>query len=169
MNKKIIVGVVIVLIVVIAGVVFYSSSSSSTLTTTPPVVLPDQTVPIVSDTASTSQVLASSTVSNKQSSGDLFSKYKYFSKAHEIFPVLAADTKKALGAFSYTKTDLGNNVYKFTLVNNAEGYKGQSVVVSSDQSVYFIEPALGDDSTSEDSVTTDDLLVAVDAQGNILK
>ena len=99
----------------------------------------------------------------------LFTQYKNYSKAHEIFPVLAADTKKALGAFSYTEVSLGNNTYRFTLTNGAEGYKGQSVVVTAGQSVYFIEPAAGDDSASEDSITTDDSLVAVNAQGYVLQ
>ncbi len=112
---------------------------------------------------------ATDTLSPMQNTGMLFSQYKYYSKANEIFPTMATTTKEALGAFSYTKTDLGNNIYKFTLVNNAEGYKGQSVTVSADQSVYFIEPFKRDDSVTEDSVTTDDILMAVNAQGYILK
>ncbi len=50
-----------------------------------------------------------------------------------------------------------------------DGYQGQSVVVSSGQYMYFIESSTGDDSVSEDSITTDDSLVAVDAQGYVLK
>ena len=156
MNKKIIIGIVAVLIII---VLFLIMNTTNTTTVTNPTV----NQPQINTTTATSTSLL------MQSSGAQFSQYKYFSKAHEIFPTLAADTKKALGAFSYNKESLGNNLYKFTLTNNAEGYKGQSVIVSGDQFVYFIEPALGDDSASEDSVTTDDILMAVDAQGNILK
>ena len=74
-----------------------------------------------------------------------------------------------MGAFGYTTEDLGNNTYRITLTNNAEGYVGQSVVVSGDQAVYFIELSGRDDTDTEDSGTADDFLLAVDAQGNILK
>ncbi len=104
-----------------------------------------------------------------QSTGMLFTQYKNYAKAHEVFPTLGTDTKKAMGAFSYTQENLGNNTYRITLTNSAEDYQGQSVVVGEGQSVYFIEPSAGDDSASEDSITTDDSLVAVDAQGYILQ
>jgi len=155
MNKKIVLGIIAVLVIVGAVSLYLNNSN----VTTPP-----------STTQTTTQTQATvSTVPLMQSTAEQFSQYKYFTKAHEIFPTLAADTTKALGAFSYSKEDLGNNVYRFTLTNSAEGYKGQSVVVGAGQSVYFIEPATGDDSATEDSITTDDILMAVDAQGNILK
>lgn len=152
-------GVIGVLAVIGVAVMFMKNSGSAISTASV----------AMSQTQTTSTVVASSTVPLMQNSGALFSQYKYFSKAHEIFPTLATGTVKALGAFSYTKEDLGNNVYRFTLTNNAEGYQGQSVVISGNQSVYFIEPSTGDDSATEDSITTDDSLVAVDAQGHILK
>lgn len=163
MNKKMIVGGIIVVVVVIGAISLFRNNSGSAVTTAPTPVTQAQTAP------APSAALASSTVPLMQSTGALFSKYAYVSKAHEIFPTLGADTKAALGAFGYTKEDLGNNVYRFTLTNNAEGYQGQSVVVSGDQSVYFIERSTGDDSKTEDSSVNDDILVAVDAQGNILK
>ena len=170
MNKKTIVIGIIGIIAIVGAVSLISNSNNSgiaavntTPATTPPVTTQAQTV------ASSSPAAASSTTPLMQSTGALFTQYKNYSKAHEVFPTLAPDTKKALGAFSYTKEDLGNNTFRFTLTNNAEGYKGQSVVVSGSQSVYFIEPANGDDSASEDSITTDDSLVAVDAQGYVLK
>ena len=47
---------------------------------------------------------------------------------------------------------------------------GQSASqVAAGQSVYFIEPANRDDSATEDSITTDDSLIAVDAQGYMLQ
>ena len=116
-----------------------------------------------------SPVSASSTVSLMQSTGAPFAQYQYASKAHEIFPTLGADTVKTMGAFGYTTEDLGNNTYRITLTNNAEGYVGQSVVVSGDQAVYFIELSGRDDTDTDDSGTADDFLLAVDAQGNILK
>ena len=166
MNKKTIVLGIIVVVVVIAGASLYINNSGSSAATTPVAVTQTQAVanPVPVSASSTA-----STVPLMQSTGQQFSQYKYFSKAHEVYPTLAADTKTALGAFSYSKQDLGGGVYKFTLTNNAEGYKGQSVTVGPGQSVYFIEPATGDDSATEDSITTDDSLVAVDAQGNILK
>lgn len=154
MNKKIIiVGVIVVLVII--GALSLLNNSSTTTNNTPAVTGQTQ--------------VASSTVSLMQSTRTLFSQDKYFTKAHEIFPTLAADTTKTLGAFSYTKESLGNNVYKITLTNNVEGYKGQSVTVGAGQSVYFIEASSGDDSATEDSGTRDDTLVAVDAQGYELK
>lgn len=162
MNKKMIVAGIIGILVVI-GVVSLLKNNSGSTTNPTAAASQGQTVSLQSPTS------ASSTVPLMQSTGAPFSQYKYVSKAHEIFPTLGADTKATMGAFSYTKEDLGNNVYRFTLTNNAEGYTGQSVVVSGGQFVYFIEPSKGDDSASEDSITTDDFMVAVDAQGNILK
>ncbi len=163
MNKKTIVLGIIVVLVVIAGVSLYMNNSNT----------PPSTAPVAAtQTANPVPVAASGstpTVPLMQSTGQQFSQYKYFSKAHEVYPALAADTKAALGAFSYSQQDLGGGTYKFTLTNNAEGYKGQSVTVGPGQSVYFIEPSTGDDSATEDSITTDDILMAVDAQGNILK
>ena len=164
MNKKIIVIGIIGILVIVGGITLFINNSSTAVSTTAPAAVNQAPT-----TPNPSTVAASSTVSLMISTGALFSQYKYFSKSHEIFPTLAADTVKALGAFGYSKEDLGNNVYRFTLTNNAEGYQGQSVVVSGDQSVYFIEPSTRDDSATEDSITTDDSLVAVDAQGHILK
>ncbi len=167
MNKKTIALGIIVVLVIVAGVSLYINNSNTTPNTTASVA-----AVAVTQTANPVPVAASDsapTVPLMQSSGQQFSQYKYFSKAHEVYPTLAADTKAALGAFSYSQQDLGGGTYKFTLTNNAEGYKGQSVTVGPGQSVYFIEPATGDDSATEDSITTDDSLVAVDAQGNILK
>ena len=163
MNKNMIAGGVIGVLVVVGVVWFFMNNPGATVSTAPAAV--DRAQPA----SNSSSVVASSTIPLMQSTAALFSQYKYFSKSYEIFPTLVTGTVKALGAFSYTKENLGNNVYRFTLTNNAEGYHGQSVVVSGGQSVYFIEPSTGDDSASEDSVTTDDSLVAVDAQGYILK
>ena len=162
MNKNIVVLVIIGIVIVVVGVSLFINSRGTSVSAT---VATSQ----LQSAPNPTPVVASSTVPLMQSTSALFSQYKYFSKSHEIYPTLAADTVKALGAFSYTKEDLGNNTYRFTLTNNAEGYQGQSVVISGDQSVYFIEPSLGDDSATEDSITTDDSLVAVDAQGYILK
>ncbi len=167
MNKKTIAIGIIGIIVIIGAVSLYMNSLGTTVSQ--PSVVVNNTQPVVVANPSAAPAVSQNTVPLMQSTGALFSQYKYFSKAHEIFPTLAADAKAALGAFTYTKVSIGNNIYRFTLVNNAEGYKGQSVVVSGDQSVYFIEPAKGDDSASEDSITTDDSLLAVDAQGYILK
>ena len=155
MNKKIIIGAIVIALIVV-GAISLSHTSNTTTNQQQAVTNP-------------SPVATSSTVPLMQSTGILFSQDKYFSKAHEIFPMLAADTTKALGAFSYTKEGLGNNVYKITLTNNTEGYQGQSVIMSAGQSVYFIESSSGDDSATEDSGTRDDTLVAVDAQGYELK
>ena len=163
MNKKIITAGLIVILVVIGAISLFMNNRGTTTNIAPAVVSQTQT------TSTTPPAPASSTVPLMQNTGALFSQYQYLNKAHEIFPTLAADTKAALGAFSYTKENLGNNTYRFTLTNNTEGYKGQSVVISGDQSAYFIERSSGDDSDSEDSVTADDFLVAVDAQGYILK
>ncbi|MDE1925090.1 MAG: hypothetical protein KGH79_02835 [Patescibacteria group bacterium] len=163
MSKQIIVLGVIGVLAVIGTVTLYMNNSGSAVSVASVAASQTQTTP------NPASVAASSTAPFMQSTGALFSQYKYFSKSHEIFPTLATDTTKALGAFSYTKENLGNNIYRFTLTNSAEGYNGQSVVVSGDQSVYFVEPSTGDDSASEDSITTDDSLIAVDAQGHILK
>ncbi len=166
MNKKTIVMGVIAVLVVVAGVSLYINNPGTSTGTARVAVTQTQATANPLPAAAASAV---SSVPLMQSTGQQFSQYKYFTKAHEIYPALAADTKTALGAFSYSKQDLGGGVYKFTLTNDAEGYKGQSVTVGPGQSVYFIEPATGDDSASEDSITTDDSLVAVDAQGSILK
>ena len=166
MNKKTVVIGIVVVLVVIAGASLYINNLNTPANNISAAVIQTQTV------TNPAPVSASSTGSGvplMQSTGQQFSQYKYFSKAHEVYPTLAADTKTALGAFSYSKQDLGGGVYKFTLTNDAEGYKGQSVTVGPGQTVYFIEPSTGDDSATEDSITTDDSLVAVDAQGNILK
>jgi hypothetical protein len=113
--------------------------------------------------------ISASSTALMQSTGTLLSQSQYASKVHEVFPTLGADTKKTMGAFGYTTEDLGNNLYRITLTNNAEGYQGQSVVVSSGQSVYFVELSARDDTDTEDAGTADDFLLAVDAQGNILK
>ncbi|MDE2030752.1 MAG: hypothetical protein KGI58_00630 [Patescibacteria group bacterium] len=164
MNKKIIIGSVLGIIIII---LFINHRSKVNTTPTPAVATTTQ--------ASTNPQVASSSASSSsvpplmQSTNQLFSKYKYKAQSYELFPLLSPNAKKALGAFTYTKTDLGNDMYKFTLVNKAEGYKGQSVTVSGDQFVYFVEPSKADDSVYEDSVTTDDVLIAVDAQDYILK
>lgn len=167
MNKKTLVLSALVIVVIIGIVSVVANNSSTTVTTQPSAAIhvPSQSAPSAAATVTAS----SSSVPLMQSTGVAFASYKYYNKAHQVFPALASDTIKAMGAFSYTKTDLGNNTYRITLVNGAEGFQGQSVTVSGDQSVYFIEPSLGDDSASEDSVITDDFLVAVDVQGNILK
>lgn len=163
MNKKVVVTGVLAVIVVAGGVSLFMNNSGTPASGAPVVAAQTQ------QPANVVPVAPSSTVPLMQSTGSPFSQYKYFSKSHEVYPTLATGTVKAMGAFSYTKEDLGNNIYKFTLTNNAEGYSGQSVIVGAGQSVYFIEPSMGDDSATEDSITTDDSLVAVDAQGNILK
>ncbi|MDR3572157.1 MAG: hypothetical protein P4L81_08325 [Candidatus Pacebacteria bacterium] len=165
MNKKGIVVVIIGIIVLVGIASLLLSSFGSTSSTSATTSTQTQTQTQASTTASVS----SSTVPLMSSTGVLFTQYKNYSKAHEIFPTLASDTKKAMGAFGYTQTDLGNNTYKITLTNKAENYSGQSVIVTAGQSVYFIEPATGDDSATEDSITTDDSLVAVDAQGYMLQ
>ena len=152
---------IIAVVIVVAGVSIFINNSGKPAST--PVATTQTQVPNPSPAA------ASSTVPLMQSTGTLFSQYKYYGKSYEVYPTLATGTVKALGAFSYTKESLRNNTYRFTLTNSAEGYQGQSVVVSGNQSVYFIEPSTGDDSATEDSITTDDSLVAVDAQGYMLK
>ena len=164
MNKKAIV-IGIIGIIVIVGVVSLVLNNLGTTVSTTPTTVTTQT----QATSTPSPVSSSSTVPLMQSTTALFTQYKNYSKAHEIFPTLATSTKQAMGAFSYTKTSLGSGTYKITLTNNAEDYSGQSVTVTTGQSVYFIEPSTGDDSASEDSITTDDSLVAVDAQGYILQ
>ena len=149
MNKKVLVWGVIAVVVVIAGVSFDMNSSTDTV-----------------NSSSTARVVATA---QSASPAMLFSQYPYANKSFEVFPTPVATAAKALGAFSITKTSLGNNTFKVTLANSAEGSVQQSVTVTGDQKVYFIERSSGDDSASEDSVTTDDMLVAVDAQGNILK
>jgi len=168
MNKKI-AGIGGILVIIIIGAAYLANNAaapaggavSASAEETQESAAP---TPVVASASSTT-----SAVPLMQSTGELFSQYKYASKAHELYPTLAADAKAALGAFSYTKEDLGNSMYRFTLTNDAEGYQGKSVVVGAGQSVYFIEPSTRDDSASEDSATTDDLLVAVDAQGYVLK
>jgi hypothetical protein len=170
MNKNMIVIGAVIVLVGIGGVSLYinhnnSNTASNAATTNTAVV----TQPVQTSPATVAAATTALAVPLMQSTGQKFSQYAYVSKAHEVYPTLAADTTKALGAFSFAKTSLGNGEYRITLTNNAEGYKGQSVVVGAGQSVYFIERSTGDDSAAEDSVTTDDILVAVDAQGNILK
>ena len=163
MNKKIMIVGVVGVLAGIGVIAFFINRNQTTVSTVSTAVGQNQTASVASSASNTN------TVPLMQSTGALFSQYKYFSKAHEVFSTLAADTKTAMGAFSYTKTDLGNGTYQITLTNNAEDYKGQSVFVGAGQSVYFIEPFKSDDSASEDSITTDDSLVVVDAQGYILK
>lgn len=112
---------------------------------------------------------ATSTASVMQSTNTAFASSPEYAHAHEVFPTAASDLKTALGAFTFSKTNLGNNQTKITLANGAEGYKGQSVTVVPGQKVYFVEKSRGDDSDAEDSFTKDDYLVAVDAQGNVLQ
>ena len=163
MNKKTIVIGIIVIIVIVGAVSLLMNNIGTTVNTPPATVTQTQA------TSTPAPVSSSSTVPLMQSTTALFTQYKNYTKAHEIFPTLATSTKQAMGAFSYTETSLGNGTYKITLTNNAEDYSGQSVTVTTGQSVYFIEPSTGDDSASEDSITTDDSLVAVDAQGYILQ
>ena len=164
MNKNAIVIGIIGIIVIIGAASLLMNKPSTAVNTAPAAVVQTQA------TSSTpSPTTSSSTVPLMQSTTALFTQYKNYSKAHEVFPTLATSTKQAMGAFSYTQENLGNNTYRITLTNNAEDYSGQSVVVTSGQAVYFIEPSTGDDSASEDSITTDDSLVAVDAQGYILQ
>ncbi len=158
MNTKTIVWIIIVILVIIGGISLYNNTAATA-----------PTAPVATITPSAATATTSSAASPMQSTGTPFAQYQYYSKAHEIYPTLGADTKKALGAFSYKQEDLGNGEYKFTLTNNTEGYQGSSVTVVAGQSVYFIERSSGDDTAAEDSVTTDDFLVAVDAQGNLLK
>ena len=160
MNMKTIIAGVIGVLVIAGGVSVLNHGTAST----PPAAA--AAAPVVSNAA---PVSASSTVPLMQSTGALFSQYQNASKAHEIFPTPSADIVQTMGAFGYTKESLGNNIYRITLTNSAEGYVGQSVVVSGDQSVYFVELSARDDTASEDSFTKDDFLMAVDAQGNILK
>lgn len=165
MNKTLLVSGLIVALVVVGGVVFLSNTAGTVVVNnTPAAVSAAQGTPTAQQATA-----SSSTAPQTQSNGTLFSQYQYASKAHELYPTLAADAKTALGAFSYTKTNLGGGSYRFTLTNSAEGFKGQSVVVGPGQTLYFIEPSRGDDSGTEDSITTDDFFVVVDAQGHILK
>ena len=156
MNKKMIVLVLGGIIIIGGGISVYLNTKNAS-------------APQSGVSTKASNGVTASTTGPMLSTGVPFTQYQYFNKSHQVFPTLATDTTKALGAFGYTKESLGNNIYKITLTNKAEGYKGQSVTVSGDQSVYFIERSTGDDSDTEDSVTTDDILVAVDAQGNMLK
>ncbi len=161
MNIKI-VGAGVIGVIAIVGVVsmLHSRGIASTMTAA---LTEAQT------TNNQSPISASSTASLMQSTGALFSQYRYVSKAYEIFPTLGTSTVKMMGAFGYTKEVLGNNMYRITLTNNAGGYQGESVIVSGDQSVYFIELARRDDSISGDAFPKDDTLIAVDAQGYILQ
>ena len=168
MNKTTIVIGLIAVLVIIGGVSFYLNRQSATTANTQVAAVQDSSTGSVTTTVTTSTTTTSG-VPLMQSTGQPFAQYAYVSSAHEIFPTPAADATKALGAFSFSKTDLGGGAFRITLTNSNEGYKGQSVVVGSGQTVYFIERSTGDDSDAEDSVTTDDILVAVDAQGNILK
>lgn len=168
MNKKLLVSGIVVALVLVGGVSLVLHKSSSAMASAVPVVT-DTVQTVQTPTARVPAVQSTSSVPLMQSTAQLFSQYKYTSKAHEVFPTLATGTKAALGAFGYSKTSLGGGAYRFTLTNNAEGYKGQSVVVGAGQTLYFIEPSQGDDSASEDSITTDDFFVVVDAQGHILK
>jgi hypothetical protein len=183
MDKKIILVAGLVLLVVFGGAYFYmntkSTAPASVAEVVTPVTQPTPSTPPIEAVATTSAeaipevatttVKASSSVSLMVSTNNAFAQYQYASKAHEIFPVTATDLKTTMGAFSFSKVMIAPNVYKITLTNSAEGYKGQSVTVSSDQKVYFIERSTADDAPHEDSATADDMFIAVDAQGNILK
>ena len=165
MNKKVLVLGIIAVVVIIAGVSFYMNSSTGVTNPAPTGPAVPGTQPVSPTTTSN----ASTAKSAMTSTGQLFSQYPYANKSFEVFPTSVATAAKALGAFSITQTSLGNNTYKVILANSAEGSVQQSVTVTGDQKVYFIERSSGDDSATEDSVTTDDILVAVDAQGTILK
>jgi len=163
MSKNTVIWGAVGLVVIIGAVSLFIQGSS-----TPDDVRTIAPNPTPVATTST-PITTSSAAGPMQSTGVLFTSYKNYTKAHEIYPTLASDTKAALGAFSYTEVNLGNGTYKISLTNNAEGYVGPSVTVATGQSVYFIEPANRDDSATEDSITTDDSLVAVDAEGYMLQ
>lgn len=164
MNKTLLVFGLIGILAIAGAIAFLTNTGATTVVnTTPAAVSAAQVTPPAQATTS------SGTAPQIQSTGQLFSQYQYASKAHELYPTPAADAKTALGAFSYTKTNIGGGSYRFTLTNSAEGFKGQSVVVGPGQTLYFIEPSRGDDSGTEDSITTDDFFVVVDAEGHILK
>lgn len=151
MNKSIL--IIIAVLVLIGAVWFFKGSGMPASNGSP-----------AAETATSSAAMPST-----GSTSEAFSAYQYAANAHQIFPTLAADTKKAMGAFGYTKEDLGNNTFRITLTNSKAGFVGQSVTVTGDQSVYFIERSSGDDTDTEDSYTADDFLIAVDASGNIVK
>lgn len=168
MSKNTVIWGAVGLVVIIGAVSLFIQGSNSPEEGTGPIT-PNPTPAVVTPATSTTPAATTTAAGPMQSTGVLFTSYKNYTKAHEIYPSLASDTKAALGAFSYKQVDLGNGTYKISLTNNAEGYVGPSVTVAAGQSVYFIEPANRDDSATEDSITTDDSLVAVDAQGYMLQ
>lgn len=163
MNNNTLIITVIVILVVIGGIWLFGSGSAMPQQSA-------QTEATSSSETATSSTAAASSSALMQSTGEPFSKYAYIKSAHQVFPKESADLKKTMGPFGYTKEDLGNNTFRITpTLTNRQGYVGQSVTVTGDQSVYFIERSPADDTDTEDSFTTDDFLIAVDANGNILK
>jgi hypothetical protein len=170
MKKSYIVVAIIVLVLIIGAISLYSKVSTTQVASVPAVTTTAPSSNTASQTTTTTTVTSATLpYPLMQSTGQQFAQSTDAPQSHEIYPVLASDTVKTMGAFSYKTTDLGSNEYKITLLNSSEGYTAQSVIVTTGQKVYFYEKATGDDSASEDSVTTDDKLIAVDASGNILK
>jgi hypothetical protein len=156
--KRNIIIIAVVLIVIVAA---YALWNQNTAPAAAPATSPAPTQTTATNTTSGAPLM--------QSTGVAFSSSPDYARSHEVYPTMASDAKQALSAFSITTKDLGSGATQVTLTNGAEGYQGQSVVVGPGQSVYFIEKSTGDDSDTEDSSTRDDYLLAVDAQGNMLK
>lgn len=164
MNKKILITLLIVVIVVLA-IVFVAMGNNRNSVVNTPVTSSD------SDASSTGSLneIASASTSPMQSTGQLFSASKDFSKAYLIYPTTDAGTAKALAGFAVRTKDLGNGTTQVSLASKTQNDEVQYFTVSAGQKVYFVEKSFGDDSLDNDRFLGDDYGVAVDANGFILK
>lgn len=105
-----------------------------------------------------------------KSTSQLFTASPDYSYAYRIFPTMVSDqAKQALDGFDMKTENLGNNTFRVTLTAKNNNYKSQTLTVSGDQKIYFVETSWGDDEPSADYALRDDYAVAVDTQGYILQ
>ncbi len=160
LNKKLILIVVIALMLAVIGFekVFFSG---------PPAI-----VALQSGTPSTvaTSVSTVSAYAVMQPTSQLFIDFRNYSRAYEVWPTFSsARAQQALNGFDLQAQDLGNNIYKVSIVPKIQNHKTQTFIVMGDSKIYFIETSFGDDTTDQDYVYSDDYAVAVNAAGYVLQ
>lgn len=176
MKKYIISGIVGLLVVVGIFQLFNSSGSSGAIKPADNQQAAQVSANVGSDFATTAGQSSSTTPTSTtaanlmKGTGQLFTSSPDYAYAYRIFPTMVSDqAKQALDGFDMKTENLGNNIFRVTLTATNRNYKSQTLTVSGDQKIYFVETSFGDDAPGQDYELRDDYAVAVNAQGYILQ
>ncbi|MEI8337526.1 MAG: hypothetical protein WCF92_00065 [bacterium] len=131
-------------------------------------ILPTATTTTQINSTTTNEIVSTTTTA-LQSTNELFSKSSDYANAYLIYPTINKTAKKSISNFNLVTKDLGNENFEITLTSKTQSDLTQSITITKNQKVYFIEKSPVDDTVTEDKNISDDFLVAVDEKGFILK